>query len=85
MRKFFTLVFCIAITSFAFSQMPGGPGGGRPGGPAAGGGNMNMGRFYGKIVDAKTNKPIEAVSIQLITSKFDTVTKKEGILLSLEC
>jgi outer membrane receptor protein involved in Fe transport len=73
MRKFFTLVVCIAISSLAFSQMPGGPGG-RPGG--AGGANMNMGRFYGKVVDAKTNKAIEAVSIQLITSKFDTVTKK---------
>ena len=41
-----------------------------------GGGNMNIGRFYGKIVDAKTNKGIEAVSIQLVQNKFDTITKK---------
>jgi len=52
--------------------MPGG--GGRPAG--GGGQNMNMGHFYGKIVDSKTNKGIEAVSIQLIQNKFDTVTKQ---------
>jgi hypothetical protein len=37
---------------------------------------MNMGRFYGKIVDSKTNKPVDAASGQLVQSKFDTVTKK---------
>jgi hypothetical protein len=31
------------------------PGGGRP----TGGQNMNMGRFYGRILDAKTNKNID--------------------------
>ena len=72
MRKFFSLLICVALVNFGFSQMPGG----RPGGPGGGGANMNMGRFYGKIVDAKTNKPIEAVSIQLISAKFDTVLKK---------
>ena len=72
MRKLFSLLFCVALVNFGFSQMPGG----RPGGPGGGGANMNMGRFYGKIVDAKTNKPIEAVSIQLISAKFDTVLKK---------
>ena len=72
MRKFFSLVLCVALVNFGFSQIPGG----RPGGPGGGGANMNMGHFYGKIVDAKTNKPIEAVSIQLISAKFDTVLKK---------
>lgn len=37
---------------------------------------MNIGRFYGKVVDSLTNKGIEAVSIQLLQSKFDTVTRK---------
>lgn len=55
--------------------MPGGMGGARGGGMGAGQ-NMNIGRFYGKVVDGKTNKGIEAVSIQLIQSKFDTVIKK---------
>ena len=48
--------------------------GGRPG--AGGGQAMNIGHFYGRIVDAATNKGVEAVSIQLITSRMDTVTKK---------
>ena len=48
------------------------PGGGRPTGSQ----NMNMGRFYGRIVDATTNKNIQAASVQLVQSKMDTVTKK---------
>ena len=47
-----------------------------PGGRQAGGQNMNLGHFYGKIIEASNNKPIEAVSVQLVQSKFDTVTKK---------
>ncbi len=52
------------------------PGGARPGGGAAGGQNMNIGHFYGKLVDSKTNKGIEAVTVQLTGNKFDTVNKK---------
>ena len=52
-----------------------------PGGGNRGGQNMNMGHFYGKIIDATTNKPIEAASIQLIQSKFDTTTKKRKDVL----
>ncbi|WP_164972804.1 outer membrane beta-barrel protein [Lacibacter luteus] len=48
------------------------PGGGRPNG---GGGQMNMGRFYGKIVDTKTNKPIDGASVQLYQNRMDTATK----------
>ena len=63
---FFT-IFLLA-TSTIFAQFPGG--GNR------GGQNMNMGHFYGKVIDAATNKPIDAASIQLIQNKFDSVTKK---------
>ena len=55
----------LLATSTIFAQFPGG-----------GGQNMNMGHFYGKVVDAATNKPIDAASIQLIQNKFDSVTKK---------
>ncbi len=41
-----------------------------------GGQNMNLGHFYGKVIEGANNKPLEAASIQLIQSKFDTVTKK---------
>jgi outer membrane receptor protein involved in Fe transport len=57
----------------AFNQNPAGMMGGRGN---MMGQNMNIGRFYGKIVDAKTGKGIEAVSVTLTQSKFDTLTKK---------
>ena len=44
-----------------------------------GGGNaaaMNIGHLYGKIVDKKTNKPVDGVSVQFIQSKFDTISRK---------
>ncbi len=72
MKQFLILVLILISSSVAFTQMPAGVGGGRPGGAQ----NMNMGRFYGKILDSKTNKAQEAVSIQLIQNKFDTITKK---------
>ncbi|TAF95777.1 MAG: TonB-dependent receptor, partial [Bacteroidetes bacterium] len=50
------------------------PGGGRPSGANAQ--NMNVGHFYGKIVDAKTNKAIDGVTVQLLANRFDTVAKK---------
>jgi len=51
----------------------------------AGNRNMNLGHFYGKVVDANTNKPIESASVQLAQSKMDTVTKqrKEVIVAAM--
>ena len=46
-------------------------GGGRPGG-----GQQMNGRFYGKLIEIQSGKPIDAASVQLIQNKFDTVTKK---------
>ena len=51
-----------------------GANGGRRGG--FGGQAPSIGHFYGKIVDAKTNKGLDGVSVQLIQSKFDTSSKK---------
>jgi outer membrane receptor protein involved in Fe transport len=70
--KFFRICLSITLSLFTTSilaQMPGGQG-------RMGGGNMNVGHFYGKIIDSTTNKPIEAASIQLIQNKLDTITKK---------
>ncbi len=73
MRKILTVVVLNLMCLAAFSQMP-------TGGMRAGGGanaqNMNMGHFYGKLVDSKTNKAIESVTVQLLGNKFDTATKK---------
>ena len=66
-------IFCatfLVTSTTIYAQYPGASGGNR------GGQNMNMGHFYGKIIDAATNKPIDAASIQLIQNKLDTVTKK---------
>jgi outer membrane receptor protein involved in Fe transport len=71
MKKFLVgLVLLMSVSAFA--QFPGG---GRPGSGAAGQ-NMNAGHFYGKVVDAKTGKGLEAVTVQLRGNKFDTTTKK---------
>ena len=82
MRKFLGLMafFALFITA-TNAQMPGMMGG-RGGANGAAGQNINIGHFYGKIVDSKTNKGIEGVTVQLRGNKFDTVTKKmkEAIL-----
>ena len=70
MRKLISALSLVLLSLMAFSQPPSG-GGNRPGG-----GQMPTGRFYGKVVEAKTGKPIEYASVQLIQSKMDTVTKK---------
>ncbi len=63
--------FLLLLTLNLSAQFPGGGGAAR-----AGGQNMNMGHFYGKVIDANTNKPIVAASIQLLQNKFDSVSKK---------
>jgi len=70
--KLLLICFFTLSISAAYAQMPGG--GANRG--QMGGQNMNMGHFYGKIIDSANNKPLEAVSVQLIQNKFDTVTKK---------
>lgn len=70
MRKLFTIAIFNLLVITAFAQMPG---------AMRGGGNsqsMNIGHFYGKLVDSKTNKGLESVTVQLVGNRFDTVTKK---------
>ncbi|MEP7237399.1 MAG: TonB-dependent receptor [Ferruginibacter sp.] len=69
--KFLLICVLTLNISIANAQMP--TGGNRGG---MGGQNMNMGHFYGKVLDSVSNKPIEYVSVQLIQNKFDTATKK---------
>jgi hypothetical protein len=38
---------------------------------------MNVGHFYGKFVDATTNKPIDGVSVLLYGNIYDSVTKSK--------
>lgn len=68
--RYLILLSFILIHHTLFAQIPSMPPGAR--GNAA---QMNMGRFYGKIVDTKTGKPIDAASVQLLQNKFDSATK----------
>lgn len=69
MKKIYLALIALCIAGNLLAQFP-------AGGGARGGQNMNMGHFYGKVVDNSTGKPLEAVSIQLTQNKMDTVTKK---------
>ncbi len=68
----------VILSGFSFlcaeAQYPGGGGGAGRG--VAGGAMTNIGHFYGKIVDSKTNKGLDGASIELVQSKFDTTTRK---------
>jgi outer membrane receptor protein involved in Fe transport len=71
--NFFRTCFSAVLLFFATSlmaQMPGGRG------QMGGGQSMNVGHFYGKIIDSANNKPVEAASVQLIQNKLDSITKK---------
>jgi outer membrane receptor protein involved in Fe transport len=74
-HKMNKLFLFLLLNLTAFGTMAQNPmmGGGRPG--AASGMQMN-GRMYGKLVESQSGKGIDAASVQLIQSKFDTVTKK---------
>lgn len=75
MRSYLLIQFAVFTCIASFAQMPGM--GGQGGGARRGGGQIPaIGHFYGKIVDSKTNKGIDAASIQLIGSKFDSLTRK---------
>jgi len=70
MRRIAFVVTALFFSTFLFAQMPGG------GGNRAGMAQQLTGGFYGKIIDSITNKPIDAASVQLTQTKYDTVTKK---------
>lgn len=71
-NNFKSLSILFSLICISFSSIYAQNGNGRKGGAG-----MNMGHFYGKILDASSSKPIEAASVQLIQNKFDTVSKKK--------
>ncbi len=64
-------VFTLLLAFGAAAQMPGGGMRGQMGGQS-----MNVGHFYGKVVDSASGKPVDAASVQLIQNKFDSASKK---------
>ena len=79
MKHLFLSIAILLSTVFSFAQYPGG---GNRGAGGRSGMNMNVGHFYGKFVDATTNKPIDGVSVLLYGNIYDSVTKskKEVVL-----
>lgn len=71
MRKLFFALSLVFVSVIGFAQ-PAGMGSGNRGG----GGQMPTGRFYGKVIDSKSGKPIEYASVTLLQNKMDTATKK---------
>ena len=69
--RFLLVCTLLLQVSFIHAQMPAGRG-------QMGGQNMNLGNFYGKVLDANSGKPLEAASVLLVQNKFDTVTKKRS-------
>jgi outer membrane receptor protein involved in Fe transport len=65
----------MAFAQAGFAQIPGGGGRGRQGGGFGNGQASTIGHFYGKVIDGKSGKGMDGASIQLIQSKFDTVTR----------
>jgi len=68
MRKTIS-VFASFLISYCLLAQPGGRN--RPGG-----GNQMTGTMYGKLIQAKTLKPIEYASVQLVQNKLDSATKE---------
>jgi outer membrane receptor protein involved in Fe transport len=70
MRIFSSLLVCLLLSYTLQAQVRGGgAGAGRKGGQ-----NMNVGHFYGRVVDAKTNKGVEGATVELLRSRYDSVT-----------
>jgi len=69
MKTIYVTIVTLCFTANLFAQYPGG-------GNRGAGQSMNIGHFYGKVVDQSTGKPLESASIQLTQNKMDTATKK---------
>jgi outer membrane receptor protein involved in Fe transport len=80
MRNFLLLFLVLNVSLAGMAQIPGGGGGGRRGGQVPA-----IGHFYGKVVDAKTNKGMDGATVQLVQSKYDTVThsRKDTVISGL--
>lgn len=76
MTKAFTMLTCWSLIAFAAMSQPGN------GQPSL---NASTGTIYGKIINAGTEKGIEAVTVQVIQNKYDSASgKKKDIILATQ-
>jgi hypothetical protein len=78
-KNIFSAIVISLLPLAIMAQIPMGV---RPGGPGGNPAQMNIGRFYGKVVDETTGEPLAYASVQLIGMQFDTVSRKmkEGLI-----
>ena len=74
MKKIFVMVIMLIGMITLNAQMPAGGFTARMGGSGKSG--LNVGHFYGKVVNSKTGKGLTGATIQLVGNKFDTTTRK---------
>lgn len=70
LHTIFQLLLILFASQLSAQNWPSAPGGGG----GMGGGQMNVGHFYGKVVD-ENKKGVGYATVQLYGMKFDTVTK----------
>jgi len=77
MRRIFALLLILGTVISEANSQTRMAGAGAP----RGGGAPMTGRFYGKVVDAGSGKPVDAASVQLFQNKMDSVTNTRKDIL----
>ncbi len=72
MRKVFIVLASFLVSYVSIAQPPTGENR-----PAGGGRSQLTGTMFGKLIEAKSMKPIEYASVQLLQSKFDSVSQQK--------
>lgn len=70
---FYAVFIALLLPQLTQAQIP--TGAGRPG-TGMNAAQMNIGRFYGKVLDETTGEPLPYASVQLIGMQFDSVSRK---------
>lgn len=73
MKKILSLLTLLFFAGTAMMAQGGFPSGGNMGSMLKNSKNMNIGRFYGKVIDAKTKKPVEYASVVLLWFNKDSL------------
>ncbi len=73
MKRIFSLLALVIFTTSIVNGQGGFPGGGNMSSMMKNAKNMNIGRIYGKVIDAKSKKPVEYASVVLLWFNKDSL------------